>query len=521
MSKQAGVRTAAPDAVVPAEVVARFWPDGRPRMFVGGGWVEPDGPDAGRAESSFDPSTGLVLAEVPTASADQVATAVAAARAANPGWAALTLEERAGLLSEVAGALEAMGEDLVLLESIDSGNPLSSTRRDLGLMIRYLRAWPALAAGEVGRASRPGADMLSIVTHEPYGVVGRIIAFNHPSLFALGGSIFALMAGNCVVVKAAPQTPLATLALGRAVQDVLPPGVLNLISGGAATGDALVVHPDVPRLAFTGSLPSALAIQSRLSASGVVKHLSTELGGKNAMVVFGDADLDLAVDAAVSGMSLTVSAGQSCQSTSRLLLHDSCHDEFVERLAARLDGLRVGCAYAPDAQMGPLVSAAQLERVQSYVSAGQQAGARMVCGATPSAYDAGGYFMRPVLFDGVTPDLSIAREEIFGPVLSVLSWSTYEEMIALANSTDLGLSAAVWTRDIDAALRTAADIEAGYVWVNDANRHYLGAPFGGLKNSGTGSEESVEELASYRRHKSINIRISPPTRPPTSSDDRT
>jgi acyl-CoA reductase-like NAD-dependent aldehyde dehydrogenase len=337
------------------------------------------------------------------------------------------------------------------------------------------------------------------------------VAFNHPSLFAVAGMIFPLLAGNTIVVKAAPQTPLGTLALGALLQDCLPPGTVNLIAGGAETGDALVTSPRVKRLSFVGSLPTALAIQSRLSVGGTVKHLSLELGGKNAMIVFPDVDLDAAVDAAVAGMSFAVSAGQSCQSTSRLLLHADIYEPFLDLLAARMSALRVGVAYDEAVDMGPLVSAAQLARVQSYVASGIDEGARLVTGGAAPAGLPPGHYLQPTLFADVEPGMRIAREEIFGPVVAALPWRDYDEMIALANDVELGLSAAVWSRDIDAALRTAADVQAGYVWVNDANRHYLGSPFGGVKNSGIGREESPEELLSYLETKSVNVRL--PLRP--------
>jgi betaine-aldehyde dehydrogenase len=238
-----------------------------------------------------------------------------------------------------------------------------------------------------------------------------------------------------------------------------------------------------------------------------VKHLSFELGGKNAMIVFPDVDLDAAVEAAFASMSFTVSAGQSCQSTSRLLLHDDIAGPFLEALAARMSAVRVGTAYAPDTDMGPLVSSAQLERVAGYVAGGRDAGARVLTGGRSPREP--GYYFEPTLFDRVTPDMAIARDEIFGPVLSALTWSGYDEMLDLANGVDLGLSAAIWTRDIDTALRVAAEVQAGYIWVNDANRHYLGAPFGGVKNSGVGREETADEYATYLETSSVNVKVAP------------
>ncbi|MFF4773638.1 aldehyde dehydrogenase family protein [Microtetraspora fusca] len=490
-----------------AEALTRFWPDARPRSFVAGEWAA-----SADAAPSYDPSTGEVLAEAPVASAAEVDAAVEAARLAQPAWSAAGLEARADALEGVAARLREHGEALALLDSADSGNPLPSTRRDVALALRYLKRWPSYAFALAGRATTPADDALSYTLRMPYGVVGKIIAFNHPTLFALGGMIFPLLAGNTVVIKAAPQTPLATLALGRILEGVLPPGVVNIVAGGADAGDALVTHPAVKRIAFTGSLPSALAIQSRLGARGRIKHLTTELGGKNAMVVFPDVDLDAAVDAAVAGMSFTISQGQSCQSTSRLLLHASIHDAFVARLAERLRRIRVGVAYDESVDMGPLVSREHLARVRAYVASGHGEGAALVTGGgVPDGVPEGGYYLEPTLFAEVTPRMRIATEEIFGPVVAAMEWSDYDEMVRLANDVDLGLSAAVWCRDIDLALRAAHDVEAGYVWVNDANRHFLGAPFGGVKNSGVGREECFDELLSYYETKAVNVRVPRPS----------
>jgi acyl-CoA reductase-like NAD-dependent aldehyde dehydrogenase len=484
-----------------------FWPDLEPKAYVGGAWRSPSS-----TAPTYDPSTGEVLAQAPVSSPSEVALAVATAGEAQIGWRRLGLEARADALEAVAARLAERGEELALLESMDSGNPLHSTRRDVTFGLRYLKRWPAHAFALSGRSNTPAADALSYTLYSPYGVVGKIVAFNHPALFAVAGMIFPLLAGNTMVIKAAPQTPLGTLALGAVLQDALPPGVVNLVAGGAETGDALVTSPDVKRIAFVGSLPSALTIQSRLAASGRAKHLTMELGGKNAMIVFPDVDLDDAVGAAVAGMSLTVSQGQSCQSTSRLLIHSSIYAPFLERLTARLAALRVGVSYDDGVDMGPLVSAEHLSRVRGYVQAGLDEGARLVMGGgVPAGAPAGGYYLEPTLFADVEPQMRVAREEIFGPVIAALPWTSYEEMVRLANGIDLGLSAAVWSRDIDAALRTAHDVEAGYVWVNDANRHYLGAPFGGVKNSGVGREESAEELLSYLEAKAVNVRV--PLRP--------
>jgi acyl-CoA reductase-like NAD-dependent aldehyde dehydrogenase len=497
------------------QALAAFWPDGRPMNFVDGCWA-----DTRERASVVNPSTGREYTDVPSTNAEEVREAIEVAARAQVGWRRLTLAQRVDALVALGPVLEQWGERLALLESIDSGNPLFATRRDVSLALRYLAHWPAQALGRFGTASVPHPDGLSITTRIPYGVVGKIIAYNHPSLFALAGMIFPLLAGNTMVIKAADQTPVATLALGAILADALPAGVVNIVSGGPETGDALVISPDVKRIAFTGSDATALRIQSRLSQSGLVKHLSTELGGKNSILIFEDADLESAIDAAVAGSSLTISQGQSCQATARVLVHRSIEAQVVDGIAQRLQGLTVGPSYDETSQMGPLVSRAQLDRVTGHIAGAVAQGARLVSGGgAPDDVPSEGHYLAPTLFTDVTSSMDISRDEVFGPVMIVQPFDDELEAIAMANETRLGLSAGVWSRSIDRALRVAMNLEAGYVWVNDANRHYPGSPFGGVKASGTGREESLDELDSYSEVRAVNIKV-PGLLDPTSPDVR-
>jgi len=485
-------------------LLPRFFPHGRPALFVAGGWQDTPAHRAG-----VDPSTGRTTVEIPDATRQETHDVVSAALDAQPAWAALSLPERISHLGAFAEELRVAGPDLAVLESIDSGNPLRATQRDVQFGLNYLRDWPAHALTLTGRATRPYADGLNYTITRPYGTVGRIIAYNHPSLFAVAGMIFPLLAGNTVVVKAADQTPLATLALGALAARSLPPGVLNLISGGADAGDALVTDPRLKRLSFVGSGQTAQAIQSRLSQGGVVKHFTAELGGKNSMIVCPDIDMAKGVEATIAGMSLRISQGQSCQATARVLVHEDIFDDFVTRLAAAMNALSVGPAYDEAFDMGPLVSEGQRAKVESFFD-DLPAGAEIVAGGSrPAGCPPGGFYVMPTLVVGAPPDSRIVQEEIFGPVVVVERWSTEREAIESANSSALGLTASIWSKDIDRALRIAHSLEAGYIWVNDANRHYPGAPFGGVKGSGVGREESLEELVSYSELSSINIRISP------------
>jgi acyl-CoA reductase-like NAD-dependent aldehyde dehydrogenase len=478
------------------------------KMLIGGELV-----DAEReaVEETVDPSTGETLAAVPQASATDVRRAIAAAEAAQPAWAALSVRERSACFDRFGALLVEHMETLAALDAVDSGNPLNAMRTDVRLSLDYVNGWPPLAEAMHETLIPASPGNLHYTSSIPYGVVGRITAFNHPLMFAATRPLPSLITGNTVVMKPAPQTSLSTLFLGELFNEAFPAGVVNVVSGGADPGDALVTHPSVKRIAFTGSVPTGLLIQRRAAESGTVKHVSLELGGKNAMVVFPDIDVDVAVEAALFGMNFNVCQGQSCGSNSRVLVHRRIYDDFVAKAGEALRRTRVGVAYDEGTDMGPLVSRAHYDRVAGFVESGVADGATLVAGGNrPDGVPAGGFFLEPTLFADVRPDMAIGHEEIFGPVMSVLPWDDYEDMIALANGVDLGLTASVWTHDLDVAHATAARMDAGYVWINDSTRHYFGTPFGGTKNSGIGREESVEELRSYLETKVVHTRLGDP-----------
>jgi acyl-CoA reductase-like NAD-dependent aldehyde dehydrogenase len=341
---------------------------------------------------------------------------------------------------------------------------------------------------------------------EPYGVVARIVPFNHPFMFAAAHLAAPLMAGNAVIVKPPETSPLSGSLLGELCQAHLPAGLVNIVHGqGRPSGDALVRHPLVRRIGFTGSVSTGLAIQ-RAAAESAVKHVSLELGGKNPFIVFPDADLDKVVDLAVAGMNFSW-AGQSCGSTSRLLLHEAVHDEVVERVAARLVALRIGDPLDPATEMGPVNSIRQYARVQGFIEAARAQGARLVTGGRrpAGAQFERGYWIQPTLYDCVDAGMRVAREEVFGPIVCALRWRSEAEALALANGTELGLTAAIWTRDLNTSLRMMRQLEAGTVWINTAGQHFVGTPFGGWKDSGLGSEECLDELFSYTRVKAVHV----------------
>lgn len=493
---------------ITADPVSRYVGGREFRNLIGGEFVAAG---SGATSEVVDPSTGSTVSEVPESSSADVERAVEAARKAQPGWEAMGVDGRSACFARFGELLQERREEMAMLDAIDSGNPVKAMRVDVDICMPYIQGWPAMARTLRGEVIPASPGNLHYTSYKPYGVVGRITAFNHPVMFAATRPLPALIAGNSIVIKPAPQTSLSTLGLAEIFADAFPPGVVNVITGGAEAGEALVTHPTVKRIAFTGSVPTGLRIQRSAAESGHVKNISLELGGKNAMVVFPDADLEESVEGAIFGMNFNVCQGQSCGSNSRVLVHRKLYDEFVKRSAEKLREYEVGIAYADNTDMGPLVSAQHHERVSGFLEAGVSEGAKLVTGGDqPDGVPSGGYFMTPAVFADVAPSMRIAREEIFGPVMSVLPWDDYDQMIDTANSVDLGLTAAVWTNDVHLAHKTAERLDAGYVWVNDSTRHYFGTPFGGTKNSGTGREESTGELIGYMEEKVVHTRLKDP-----------
>jgi acyl-CoA reductase-like NAD-dependent aldehyde dehydrogenase len=394
------------------------------------------------------------------------------------------------------------------LDVADNGSPIREMSKDIKVASAQMRYFAGLVFQVRGDTVPTSFDRLNYTLREPYGVVGRIIPFNHPLMFAASKIAAPLATGNTVVLKPSEHTSLSALRLAELADDLLPPGVLNVVTGyGASAGDALVRSEGVRRLAFIGSATTGRAIVAT-AAAVQLKRVTLELGGKNPLVIFPDADLDLAVDAAVRGMNFTWQ-GQSCGSTSRLLVHASIYQSFVEQLAERIGSLASGdpTDYATDT--GAIVSAPQLDKVLSYVKIGTDEGARLVVGGDRAGANglAAGNFVRPTLFTDVDPGSRLAQEEIFGPILAAMPFADYDDALRIANGVRYGLTASVFTRDLGLAMRFARDVEAGYVWVNDVSRHSPGASFGGVKDSGLGREEDIEELISYTESKNVHVRF--------------
>ncbi len=435
------------------------------------------------------PASGELLARVQTATVEHIGAAVDAAQKAQPEWAAAGVRERAAAVHELARRLEDQAERIALLDAKDTGSPVRAMRADVLKGASMLHLYAGLGLEMQGRTIPASPTGLHLTFPEPWGVVGAITAYNHPILYACLRAGPVLIAGNALLLKPAEPAPLSSIALLGLSEDVLPQGILTVLPGGAETGRSLVTHPDVRRLSFTGSVSSGLDVQRAAAASGSIKSLTLELGG----------------------MNFTRVQGQSCGSTSRLLVHRLVHDDVVDEVVRTTASIRIGLPDDDDAEMGSLISPAHRDRVIGFIEEAQSAGASLLTGGgkPPDRPDLdGGAFLSPTVFDRVAEDSRLAGEEIFGPVLAILDWEDEDEAVRMANATQYGLTASVWTRNIDRAFRVARRLEAGYVWINDVETRYPGVPFGGWKQSGIGTEQGLsEEILSFTRNKSLNLRV--------------
>lgn len=472
------------------------------RLFIGGSWVRSA---SGHEQAVEDPSDESTLRHVGWGDGEDVDRAVTHALDAAEGWGQTDWTHRARVLRQLADRLRADGERLAAVDTAESGNPIAGSRQDVGTAATALEFFAGLAGQTKGETFLSGPSTHAFTERSPYGVVGRLLAYNHPLLFAVQAAAAPLAAGNAVILKPADPTPLSALEVARLAEDLLPAGALSVVPGsGAAAGHALAAHPDVPRIAFTGSVATGRRVMA--TAAEHVKHVTLELGGKNPLVVFPDVDPADAARAAVDGMNFTKTNGQSCQATSRVLVHEDVHDELVRELADRMRALRVGPPADPRSDVGPLTFRSHYERVLAHIDGANRAGARLVTGGARPAGLTRGYYVRPTLFTDVPAGSAILQEEVFGPVLVVSRWRDEEEMVAAANGTPYGLTANVLTHDLGRALRTARRLRAGLVWVNGPSPRPLGVPFGGHKLSGRGKEHGLEELLSYTQDKSVVVR---------------
>ncbi|WP_313805874.1 aldehyde dehydrogenase family protein [Sphingobium sp.] len=468
------------------------------QLLIDGVWVE--GSDQ---LETYDPASGAVIASVAKATAQDVDRAVRAARNAleRGPWATMSAADRGRLLYRLADLIERDIDYVAALDSYNSGKLVIDARDEAGLAINSLRYYAGWADKIEGATIPARGDVFAYTLREPVGVIGQIIPWNFPLLMLAWKWGPALAAGNTIVMKPAEQTPLSALYLGQlALEAGFPAGVINLLNGpGESVGDAIVTHGGVDKIAFTGSGATARIIQKR--AADTLKRCTFELGGKSPIVVFADADLDQAVESAYSANFWH--AGQCCSAGTRIYVEDAIRPEFVSRLADKVNARNLGHQLDPASTQGPQVSQEQSDKIFGYLEAGQREGARLVTGGQRHGNQ--GYFIQPTIFDDVTDSMSIAREEIFGPVASILGFSDAQTVIDRANDTPFGLAAAVFTKNIDRANRFVQQVKAGFVWVNCYFILDASLPFGGVKQSGFGRDNGEAALEQYTEYKTVVV----------------
>lgn len=479
------------------------------KMYIDGEWVTSS---SGEIREIINPATGKVIDVVAEGTAEDVKKAVAAAKRAfyEDGWMETTAIERASYLYKIADKLESMEKEFSEIDTLDNGKPLRETVADVQDGVACLRYYAGLVNKPSGQIYEvPDPNMQSMVVREPIGVCGQIIPWNYPLLMALWKIAPALAAGNTIVFKPSEVTPLSAIKLFEVIESVgIPKGVANLVMGaGAVVGHEIAANMDIDKVAFTGGTKTGRSIMQ--AATGNIKNISLELGGKSPNIVFADADFETAVDYALFG--IFCNQGQVCSAGSRLILEDKIYAHFIEKLVERAKKIKVGFGVDPETEMGPLVSKIQMDKVLNYIEIGKKEGAKLVCGGnkinTKELKD--GFFVEPTIFIDTTPDMTIVKEEIFGPVLVVQKFTGEEEAIKLANDTVYGLAGAVFTQDGAKAMRVIKKLRAGITWVNSYHPTFNEAPWGGYKQSGIGRELGTFGLEEYTEVKQININLKP------------
>ncbi|WP_346838689.1 betaine-aldehyde dehydrogenase [Microbulbifer sp. SAOS-129_SWC] len=470
-------------------------------LWIGGQYVAAED---GTFFDTLNPATGAVICRVARASAADVDKAVAAAELGQAEWAAMSGAERGRILQRTAELLRAHCDEVARLESLDGGKPIAETpEADVGSAADCLEFFAGQASSLQGEYQLvPGGFFYT--RPEPLGICAGIGAWNYPVQIAAWKSAPALAAGNAMIFKPAELTPLSALRLAELFKEAgLPDGVFNVVQGFAETGQALTAHPRIAKVSLTGEVGTGKAVMR--AAADTLKGVTLELGGKSPLIVFDDADLDNAVGAAMLGNFYT--QGQICTNSTRVFLHEKIKDRFVEKLLVRVARLRLGDPLDPDTDVGPLISAEHLQNVLGYMKKGVEEGGKLLIGGDRAEVPGceNGNFIQPTVFDGLNDSMTIVREEIFGPVLSLLSFSDEREVLQRANNTEFGLAGGVFTRDIQRAHRVAEKLDAGIVWINHYNITPVEMPFGGFKQSGIGKENSRRAFEHYTRLKTVYV----------------
>lgn len=476
----------------------------RYQLFIGGQWK-----DASDHETfkTICPADGSTLAECAQATKEDVDEAVKAAWEAFKTWKHTTVAERAAILNKIAAIIDENKEHLAMVESMDNGKPIRETLAvDIPMAADHFRYFAGCIQAEEGSANILGKDTLSLILREPIGVVGQIVPWNFPFLMAAWKLAPVLASGCCTVFKTSSTTPLSVLEFARLVQNVIPAGVFNVITGsGSKSGQYMLDHPGFRKLAFTGS--TEVGRNVALAAAQKLIPATLELGGKSANIFFEDCDWEMAMDGLQMG--ILFNQGQVCCAGSRVFVQESIYDRFVEEAVKRFNKVKVGLPWKEETQMGSQIDRRQMEKILKYVEIGKEEGAKVLCGGVQAKEGEleKGCFLRPTLLGDVTNDMRVAQEEIFGPVACIIKFKTEEEVLAMANDSAYGLGGAVWTRDINRALRVARGVETGRMWVNTYNAIPEGAPFGGCKASGIGRETHKVILEHYTQMKNIMINM--------------
>ena len=474
--------------------------------FIGGEWVAPV---KGAYFDNISPVDGSLISKVPRSSKEDIELALDSAYKVKEQWANTSVTERSNLLFKIADIVEKNLETLAAVETVDNGKPIRETlNADLPLVVDHFRYFGSVIRAEEGSANELDANTLSLIIHEPLGVVGQIIPWNFPLLMAAWKLAPALAAGNCVVLKPAEQTPVSILIFADLIKDVLPKGVLNIVNGfGAEVGKPLATNPRINKIAFTGSTATGRTIMQYASENIIPSTM--ELGGKSPNIFFPsvmDADdefLDKAIEGAVM---FALNQGEICTCPSRMLIHESIYDKFIARVIERTKAIKAGSPLDKETMIGAQASKAQYDKILSYLDLGKEEGCEVLTGGSAQYLDGltNGFYIQPTLFKG-NNKMRVFQEEIFGPVVCVTTFKTTEEAIEIANDTPYGLGAGVWTRDAYELYQVPRAIEAGRVWVNNYHNYPAGAPFGGYKQSGYGRENHKMMLDHYRQSKNMLI----------------